>query len=261
MKQNEKNMSENDVVISPKEKREKIFNTVVNVLLVIVTILAMVCTYTSYVTKKGSGVPSLFGYIPLAIQSDSMKDFFEEGDLVISKTVEDPAALQEGDVITFWTIINGQRVLNTHRIVKINDGGTHISFTTKGDYNTITDSLAVHEAEVVGVYQTHVKGLGSVLDFLQTSKGFFLVVVLPVFLFFAYYVVAFFRALFAYQARKTRETIENERAAQNDGMMQLSQEQLQEIMAKLLAEASKNNAAPEQSGAGENAGQNTENKG
>ncbi len=232
------------------KKAGKIINIVVNILLVFAIILAFVCTYTSYVTKKGSGVPSLLGYMPLAIQSDSMKGVFEEGDLVISKAVEDPGKLEKGQIITFWTIINGQRVLNTHRIEQINDGGTYTYYTTKGDYNTIVDTLTVHESEVVGVYCTHIKGLGKVLDFLQTSQGFFLIVVLPVFVFFAYYVVEFFRALFAYQAKKTQEKLEKEQESKNDGMIHMSEEQLQQMLAKALLEANKQTAkAPEEAAA------------
>ncbi len=228
-----------------KGKGSKVINIIVNILLVFAIVVAFVCTYTSYVSKKGSGVPSLFGYAPLAIQSDSMKPFFEKGDLVISKTVKDAGDLKENDVITFWTIINGQRVLNTHRIVGVNDGGTYTYYTTKGDYNTVEDTMTVHESEVVGVYQSHIDNLGTVMDFLQTSKGFFLIVVLPVLAFFIYYVVEFFRALFAYQAGKTKEEMKAESEAKSEGTMQISEEQLQQMLAKAVAEANKQNANAE----------------
>ncbi len=236
----------------PKSKTTKpetkkgavILNTVVNILLVFAIILAFICTYTSYVTKKGSGVPSLFGYAPFSIQSPSMKDEFDEGDLIISKVNPDPAELKVGDVITFWTIINGERVLNSHRIFEIKDNETYLEFVTKGDNNTIVDTMTVHQKEIVGIYLFKISNLGTVLDFLQTSKGFFIIVVLPVFAFFAFYVVEFFRALFAYQAGKTREKIASEAGISGGGGdIVLSEEQLQAILAKALAEATKKNEA------------------
>ncbi len=242
-------MTNNQTAQPNRRKRETIVSIVVNTLLVIAIILAFVCTYTSYVTKKGSGVPSLLGYSPFSIQSDSMSPFFERGDLVITRYPEDPGAMEVGDIITFWTIINGERVLNTHRIVSVEDGGTYTYYVTKGDYNTIADNMTVHQSEVVGEYQTHIKKLGSVLDFLQTSKGFFLIVVLPVFAFFAYYLVEFFRALFAYQAEKNRQKFKAELEAQQkiqqsapQGAM-FTQEQMQEMLAKALMEATKANVA------------------
>lgn len=187
---------------APK-KKSRVLNILVNTLLVIAIALGIFCSFTAFIAKSGNTVPSFFGFRPFAIQSDSMAPFFNKGDLVISKTC-DTDALQVGDVITFWTVIQGERALNTHRIIAIEDGGTFRSFTTKGDNNSIEDGLTVHQSEVVGKYVTHIPGLGSVIDFLQTSKGFLLVIVLPCAIFFIYQLIVFFKALFAYQAEKTR---------------------------------------------------------
>lgn len=196
--------------VQAKRTRENILGVVINVVLIIAIIIAFLCTYTAYVTKNGSGVPDILGYEPFSIQSDSMKPFFEKGDLVIDKRVEDTSKLKVGDVITFWTIIDGQKVLNTHRITSIEEGDNFRYFVTKGDNNSAEDSLTVHESEIVGIYHKHIKNLGGVLDFLQTSKGFFCIIVLPVFAFFLYYLVSFFRVLFEYQSEKKRILYEQE---------------------------------------------------
>lgn len=191
-------------------KAGKVANVIVNVFLVLVLIFAFICTYTAFTTKKGSGVPNLFGNIFLSIQSDSMAPTFEKGDMIFDKEVKDPSTLQVGDVITFWTIIDGQRVLNTHRIVEIEGGDSFIYFYTKGDNNNLVDGLTVHESEVVGKYSSKIKGLGNVFDFLQTSKGFLIVIVLPVLAFFIYYLVVFFKSLSAYKTEKNRLKMEAE---------------------------------------------------
>lgn len=202
------NQQEKDV--QAKRTRENVLGVVINVVLIIAIIITFLCTYTAYVTKNGSGVPDILGYEPFSIQSDSMKPFFEKGDLVIDKRVEDTSKLKVGDVITFWTIIDGQKVLNTHRITSIEEGDNFRYFVTKGDNNSAEDSLTVHESEIVGIYHKHIKNLGGVLDFLQTSKGFFCIIVLPVFAFFLYYLVSFFRVLFEYQSEKKRILYEQE---------------------------------------------------
>ena len=202
---------------APK-KENKVLNTIVNIVLVLVILFAVFVGYSAYVTKAGSGVPSFLGIRVFAIQSDSMVPTFSKGDLVIAKAVKDPAELKEGDIISFWTVIQGERVINTHRIIGISDGGTFLSFTTKGDNNTIEDAMTVHQAEIVGKYLFSIPKLGSFLDFLQTSKGFLICIVIPVALFFIYYVVQFFRALFAYQAEKTRLKLEAMYASQHPEM-------------------------------------------
>ena len=196
--------------------KNKVLNTIVNVVLILAILLGVFCSFTAFVAKSGSGVPSFFGIRPFSIQTDSMKPFFSKGDLILDKVVKDPAELEVGDVITFWTVIQGERVLNSHRIIEINDYENYLSFVTKGDNNSVEDSLTVHEAEIVGKYMTHIPGVGTVIDFLQTGTGFLLVIVIPCALFFIYQLIVFFKALFAYQAEKLRLQYQAEMKRQSE---------------------------------------------
>ena len=107
--------------------------------------------YGNYVTTSGSGVPSLFGRPYLEISGDGMEPLLEEGEIVFFHKVEDPKELQMGDIIAYWTIINGERVIHVSRIVAIYDGGGYFIFETKDDNNTV-NALSVHESEILGVY-------------------------------------------------------------------------------------------------------------
>ena len=205
------NHEEEIQVIEEESTGKRILNTVVNVLLVLAIALAAMCTYVSYVSTSGNGVPSLFGIRMFSIQTESMYPTLLPGDLIFDKGVKDPAELRKGDIITYWTVINGERVLNTHRIHEIYDGGGYLIFATKGDNNTAADALTVHESEIVGKYSTRVSGVGKVFDYLQTSTGFLIVVVVPVFLFFLFHLVQFFRVLFEYQNVKNRIKCAQER--------------------------------------------------
>ena len=69
---------------------------------------------------------------------------------------------------------------------------------------------------MVGVYSSRIAGLGKVFDYLQTSTGFLIVVVVPVFLFFVFYLIQFFRVLFEYQNVKNRIKYEQERGRTED---------------------------------------------
>ena len=110
--------------IEPKDaKKHKIISTIVNVILVIAIVIAATATYTSYVSTSGNGVPTVLGLRVFSIQTDSMYPTLNPGDLIIDKAVKDSSQLQVGDIITYWTVINGERVLNTHRISQIYDGG------------------------------------------------------------------------------------------------------------------------------------------
>ena len=157
---NEAQQNEEVQVMPAESKARKIISTTINVILVIAIILAAVCTYLSFVSTSGSGVPSIFGVQMFSIQTDSMYPVLMPGDLVFDRAVEDPSTLQKGDIITYWTVINGERVLNTHKIHEIYDGGGYLIFSTIGENNSSVDSLTVHESEVVGKYWFRIEGAG-----------------------------------------------------------------------------------------------------
>lgn len=186
------------------KSKSKAVEIIINVVLVLVVLFAIFVGFTAYVSESGSGVPTFFGYRPFAVQTDSMEPTISVGDLIIDTVVEDPSELEVGDIITYWTIIDGQQVLNTHRITEITDYDNYLYFDTKGDNNTIEDSTGVHENDIVGEYLFAIPNLGTMIDFLTTGTGFLLVIVVPVFIFFVFQVVTFFKALFAYQKEKVR---------------------------------------------------------
>ena len=221
---NEAILEDNDALNNPSNENEekeqskskRIINTVINVILIIAIVVAVVATYVSFVSTSGNGVPNIFGLRLFSIQTDSMYPELLPGDLVVGTNVKDKGELRPGDIITYWTIIDGERVLNTHRIIEIYDGGGYWIFQTKGDNNTLEDPLTVHESEVVAQYKFRIPGIGKVFNYLQTSTGFLLVVVLPVFIFFIYHLVQFFRVLFEYQNVKNRIKYEQERGRTED---------------------------------------------
>ena len=214
-------------VVEEESVGKRILNTVVNAVLVIAIALAALCTYTSYVSSSGNGVPSILGIRMFSIQTESMYPTLLPGDLIFDTAVKDAGELRNGDIITYWTVINGERVLNTHRIEQIYDGGGYLIFSTKGDNNTTADPLTVHESEVVGKYSFRVESLGKVFDYLQTSTGFLIVVVVPVFLFFLFHLVQFFRVLFEYQNVKNRIKYEQERGRTEDMIEEQKQKQME----------------------------------
>ena len=226
---------EDEILVVEESKGKRIMNAIVNGILVLAIALAAVCTYISFVSTSGNGVPSLFGIRVFSIQTESMYPTLLPGDLIFDTGVKEPEELRVGDVITYWTVINGERVLNTHRIHEIYDGGGYLIYATKGDNNTIADPLTVHESEVVGKYSFRVAGLGKVFDYLQTSTGFLIVIVIPVFLFFLFHLIQFFRVLFAYQNVKNRIKYEQERGTAED-LIEKQKQQEAEAKAKMEAE-------------------------
>lgn len=166
---------------------KNIIKVIFNVLAWIVLVFSLVMTVLVFTADRNNGTASLFGFIPMTVESDSMKPTFLANDLIICREIDDIGTLEEGDVITFWTIIDGQKVRNTHRIVEINDVNGTKNFVTRGDNNSREDDIAVYGVDIIGKW-TGVKigGFGKVMSFLRTKTGFFICVLIPIALFFLF---------------------------------------------------------------------------
>ena len=166
---------------------KNIIKVIFNVLAWIVLVFSLVMTVLVFTADRNNGTASLFGFIPMTVESDSMKPTFLANDLIICREIDDIGTLEEGDVITFWTIIDGQKVRNTHRIVEINDVNGTKNFVTRGDNNSREDDIAVYGVDIIGKW-TGVKigGFGKVMSFLRTKAGFFICVLIPIALFFLF---------------------------------------------------------------------------
>ena len=159
---------------------------VLSVILWAIILIAALYAFTTMATRDNQNVANIFGYTPLTVQSDSMVPTFAAGDLIFIKKC-DPATLEEGDIICFHTIIDNEYALNTHRIESIESVGDARSYTTIGDNNNgITDQHVISDVDIVGKYVGHLAGFGKVMDFLSSSMGFLIVIILPMMLFFIY---------------------------------------------------------------------------
>lgn len=167
---------------------KRIGTIILSAILWIVILVAALYAFTTMATKDDQHVSNLFGYTPLVVKSDSMQPTFAAGDLIFIHTC-DTTTLKEGDIICFHTIIENQYALNTHRIESIEGSGEIRSYTTIGDNNQgVTDTHVISDGDIVGKYVGHIKGAGKVMDFISSSVGFLVVIVLPMLIFFIYQV-------------------------------------------------------------------------
>ena len=167
---------------------KKVLKIIVNALSWLILAFALLVTILVFSSGRNNGVANLFGYIPLTVESDSMLPTFAQGDLIICKEIDDLTTLKENDVITFWTIIDGKKVKNTHRIITINEfeSGTR-SFVTRGDNNPINDEIPAYAGDLIGRWtEVRISGLGTVMNFLRTKTGFFVCILIPMAIFFLF---------------------------------------------------------------------------
>ena len=227
-----------------KKVLTKILHVAVDVLIVAILIVSVFILVVSLTARNSEGVPNFLGKAPIGVLTDSMhgdkEDDFDKGDLIICDVVDDrlEGEYKVGDIITFAADINGDEVRDfvTHRIYKIDSNGNYL---TKGDNNETYDQdetnvivfPAITPTRVLAVYHGQkISGLGGVINYLQTPMGFFLVILLPMIIFFLYQAVRVVINALAYSKEKgmikAQEMIAN---------ADLTEEQKQRAIAEYLA--------------------------
>ena len=190
---------------------KKAVKITVNILAWIVLVFALLITLIVFSSEKNNGVSNILGYMPLTVESDSMSPTFKKGDMILCKEIDDVNDLKKDDVITFWTIIDGKRVKNTHRIVEVNNVDGSVSFITRGDNNSADDDVPAYSSDIIGKWtDVKISGFGKVLDFLKTKKGFFICIIIPLAVFFLFELYKFIATIIEVKNGDKSEKLDEE---------------------------------------------------
>ncbi len=204
----------------------KLIRSLFTWLMVILAVFMMVFTIVSVSTFDRAD-RNLFGYKAFIVLSDSMKKTdFAAGDLVLIKEVE-PATLREGDIISYTS----QNVENfgetvTHKIRTVTkDAAGNPGFVTYGTTTDTDDKTIVTYPYILGKYQFHIPKVGTFFQFLKTTPGYIVCILLPFLLLILMEGIRCINLFRAYKAEQQaqlkaeRDKIEAERA-ENMRMMQ-----------------------------------------
>ena len=150
----------------------KVLDKILTFFIIISSLVAMMMVIQ--ITKVPDKIPSFFGYKVLQVMSGSMDDVFSVGDVILIKETKQED-IKKGDIITFK-----KENIITHRIVEMNKTNDTMYYTTKGDNNNVNDAEKVKYEEIEGKYITKFVFIGYLLNFLNTTEGFIILVSLPI---------------------------------------------------------------------------------
>lgn len=221
---------------------KKVLDTLIDILIILLFAMSLLVVVIS-ITSRSTGVPNIGGMALFSVQTDSMEPTIMTGDLMISRIAQPDAAYEVGDVVTFATYVDRTKILNSHRIVDMKEVNGITYYMTKGDNSIGQDSTELSSGDIVAKWTgKKLSGMGTVMDFLQTSKGFFLCVLLPLILFFLYVLYGFIKNLIEYNREKAAE-------AATETVLQFTEEQkrkaIEEYLAQQAAKAAEENQGQE----------------
>lgn len=175
----------------------KVFGIISKVVFGIFILVVAVTAIFMVESKFSSGTPSVAGYQLYGVLSGSMngtnKTSFNTGSIVFVK-YKDPKSIVKGDIITFKGI-STDSPLTTHRVVKVNNDGGKLTFTTKGDANNVPDPNPVSAERVVGTVRGHIPFIGYLTEFAKTKPGLIFLIFIPGSLVIIYELVNVFKTV------------------------------------------------------------------
>ena len=132
------------------------------------------------------------------------------------------------------------QVSSAHRIQKIDTVGDARSYTTLGDNNNgIADAHIISDGDIVGKYVGDLPKAGKVMDFLSSSMGFLIVIVLPMLLFFIYQVYNLIMIAIRLKKAVAVETARETAIAQEEAAQKAAAQRPEPSEAQNEAEAAK----------------------
>lgn len=205
---------------------KKIFNVLFYVVISIIIVVSALYTVATFSTKNG--VTSIFGYIISSVQTGSMSGTFEAGDVIFTKKV-DPADIKVGDVVSFYyqEPQTSKIIIVTHRVNEIREDG---KFVTQGDVakreNSVDQIEIVSSGDIIARYEGFkISGLGKVTDFLRSKVGFFVCILIPVFLFLFWQIFVFAKTLSDAKNLSKEKAINDEARALAEQMVKQMQQE------------------------------------
>ena len=211
-------------------KALKIIRSIFVWLMVALAVFMMIFTIVSVSTFDRVD-RNLFGYKAFIVLSDSMsKTDFSAGDLVLVKEV-DPSTLKEGDIIAYTsqnTSNYGETV--THKIRKLTtDANGEPGFVTYGTTTDTDDETVVTYPYVLGKYSRHIPKVGTFFQFLKSTPGYVVCILVPFLLLILLEGIRCIRLFRKYKAEQQaelqaeRDKIEADRAETQRMMQELLQ--------------------------------------
>ncbi|GEM_PF-1049519 len=174
---------------------------VTSVIFYLLIVALLIFSVANIELDKSNDIAHLMGMGFLSAEKDSMNGVFAEGDVVFVKLIDESNRNQlvVGNIVTYYD--DEIREFKTHQIINIYTEFGQTYLQTQQDPLLPADNPILIN-QVIGIYQSSVRGVGHSLDYLQTPKGYLLFIILPVGLLLMYEGIMLFTNLLNYNKIK-----------------------------------------------------------
>lgn len=163
-----------------------IYNKKISIMVFLFSLFFIIILYTLFFINIYKN--KTYGITTYVVATKSMEPTINVSDAIVVKRGNEE--LEIGDIITFSSSdpYNFGMVI-THRIMKIYEKDGLVFYKTKGDNNNNYDNYLVSKNRVYGKVIFKIPYIGILQNFISTTFGFILVVILPALYIIVYYVL------------------------------------------------------------------------
>ena len=213
-----------------------------NILFWIFFVLALGMTIFAFTARaSATGSPQFGNKVILSVESESMTGTFNKGDLIVCEVRDEKEVVDYtvGEVVTFDYVVDGEHILNTHRIVSKTGEGANAVYQTQGDNRETNPNIDDGFRSMFDIKAKwtgrRIAALGAIIGFLQSSTGFLVCIVIPLSLFFVYEVIQLVIIITQMRAKKTMGKLTSEQEEM------IKQKAIEEFLKKQAEEAKNKN--------------------
>lgn len=159
--------------------------------------------------KREDDLAHLFGIGFLTVAHEDMaseeEGYFSSDDLLMIRMLdhEEKNNLREGDIVVTYDLLS--RDFIAHRIQSVSLTEDALYYLTQGDLSEEMDQ-PIRSTDVIGIKVSHLPNLASVYNYIQSPKGFALMILLPVILCWIGASILLVRTLLIYHRKNLERT-------------------------------------------------------
>ena len=152
-------------------KIQKILLIIIYIIIIPLLLISIILITRSIFNIKE--MPYIFGTKSYMIVSKSMEPTIRKNDVIIVKKVE-KEDLKINDIISF----HDRNIINTHRIVDIEEDNGKVYYKTKGDNNINEDKQMREFEDIEGKYKFKLNQFGSIIGILKSKETLVVILML-----------------------------------------------------------------------------------
>lgn len=226
---------------------KKLINVIINIIFIIIFLLGLFVFLISYNSKDGVLHLNNYSFASISEANGSIEKYVKDGDLIFIKNLtfdEDDSSKDlviNETLVAYYYDVDGDSIneilVNTY-VGKIYFGFQYM-YEFQND-STEDQNHIVSKANIIGIYQKSIRNVGTIINYLKSGWGYFLTIIIPMFIYVVYMGIKLFTTYKDYSKEKKVEYNKISEAERKLEREKIREELMKELQEQLHQEKGAN---------------------